>query len=44
MEREYEEKVTEAGMHKERIESMLEENRKLVTEAAVLQKAIENSK
>ena len=44
MEREYEEMVTEAGMHKERVESMLEENRKLITEAAVLNKTIENSK
>lgn len=34
----------EAAMHKERVESMLEENRKLVTEAAVLHKTIDNSK
>ncbi len=44
MEREYEDIVTEAAMYKERVESMLEENRKLITEAQVLNKAIENSK
>jgi regulator of replication initiation timing len=31
-------------MYKERVESMLEENRKLVTETAVLNKNIENYK
>ena len=31
-------------MYKERVESMLEENRKLVTETAVLNKSVENYK
>ena len=39
-----EDQVTEAGMYKERVESMLEENRKLVTETAVLNKNIDNFK
>jgi hypothetical protein len=44
LERELEDMTLEAAMHKERVESMLEENRKLITEANVLNKTIENSK
>jgi hypothetical protein len=36
--------VLEVSMHKERVESMLEENRKLLTETSVLEKNIENQK
>ena len=36
--------VVEANMHKERVESMLEENRRLINEAGVMTKNIENQK
>lgn len=36
--------VTEANMHKERVESMKEENRKILHESGILQKSIENQK
>lgn len=42
MEHKIEDCVTEANMHKERVESMREENRKVVNEAGVLQKSIDN--
>ena len=42
LEAKVEDQITEAAMYKERVESMLEENRKLVTETAVLNKSIEN--
>ena len=44
LETKVEEQITEAAMYKERVESMLEENRKLVTETAVLNKSVENYK
>ena len=44
LEAKVEDQITEAAMYKERVESMLEENRKLVTETAVLNKNIENYK
>jgi regulator of replication initiation timing len=44
MEHKIEDLVTEANMHKERVESMIEENRKVVNESGVLQKTIENQK
>jgi regulator of replication initiation timing len=44
LEAKVEDQITEAAMYKERVEGMLEENRKLVTETAVLNKNIENYK
>ncbi len=44
LEAKVEDQITEAAMYKERVESMLEENRKLVTETAVLNKSVENYK
>ena len=44
VEQKLEDTVIEAAMHREKVASMLEENRKLVTETAVLNKNIENQK
>jgi len=44
IERRLEDTVQEASMHKGRVESMIEENRKLINESLVLSKSNENQK
>lgn len=44
MEQKLEDLVVEANMHKERVDSMLEENRRILTESGILQKSIDNQK
>lgn len=44
IERRLEDAVQEASMHKGRVESMIEENRKLINEGLVLTKSLDNQK